>query len=90
MSARKHCGRTAKWRVSIKALYEKSGSTAPLRTFREGAVRALAESGELPDYRMVFDAEADAVTFYARGNRGRSAQLGSLKKTLTAPKRKAR
>ena len=87
--ARKHCGAQPKWRVSIKALYEKSGSTAPLRNFR-GAVRALAESGELPDYRMVFDAEADAVTFYARGNKGRSAQLGDLKKTLTAPKRKAR
>jgi len=63
--ARKHCGAQPKWCVSIKTLHEKSGSTDALRNFR-GAVKALAESGELPDYRMVFAAESDTVTFYAR------------------------
>ena len=87
--ARKHCGAQPKWRVSIKTLYEKSGSTDALRNFR-GAVKALAESGELPDYRMAFDAESDAVTFYARAEKGRIAQIADLKKTLAAPKRKAR
>lgn len=63
--ARKHCGQQKSWRVSLAVLHEKSGSTATLREFRR-LVKALAESGELPDYRMAFDAESDAVTFYAR------------------------
>jgi len=75
--ARKHCGAQAKWRVSIKTLYEKSGSTAPLRNFR-GAVKELAESGELPDYRMAFDAESDTVTFYARAPKGAKAQIADI------------
>ena len=87
--ARKHCGAQPKWRVSLAVLHEKSGSTATLREFRR-LVKALAESGELPDYRMAFDAESDAVTFYARAEKGRIAQIADLKKTLAAPKRKAR
>ena len=87
--ARKHCGAQPKWRVSLAVLHEKSGSTATLREFRR-LVKALAESGELPDYRMAFDAEADAVTFYARADKGRVAQIADLKKTLAAPRRKAR
>jgi plasmid replication initiation protein len=84
--ARKHCGAQAKWRVSIKTLYEKSGSTAPLRNFR-GAVKELAESGELPDYRMAFDAESDTVTFYARAPKGAKAQIADIL-GQTAPKRR--
>ena len=87
--ARKHCGAQAKWRVSIKTLYDKSGSTDALRNFR-GAVKALAESGELPDYRMVFDADADAVTFYVRAPKGAKAQVADLLGKLAKPKRKAR
>ncbi len=86
--ARKHCGAQAKWRVSIKTLYEKSGSTAPLRNFR-GAVKELAESGELPDYRMAFDAESDTVTFYARAPKGAKAQIADIL-GQTAPKRRKR
>lgn len=86
--ARKHCGAQPRWRVNIKTLYEKSGSTDALRNFR-GAVKALAESGELPDYRMAFDALSDAVTFYARAEKGRAAQIADLKKSLlTAPKKR--
>ena len=87
--ARKHCGAQPKWRVSIKTLYEKSGSTDALRKFR-AAAKALAESNELPDYRMAFDAESDTLTFYARAEKGRVAQIADIKKTLAAPKRKAR
>ncbi|GAB4405427.1 MAG: hypothetical protein OHK0048_25280 [Rhodoferax sp.] len=86
--ARKHCGAQPKWRVSIKTLYEKSGSTDAPRKFR-AAAKALAESNELPDNRMAFDAENDALTFYARAEKGRIAQIVDLKKTLAAPKRKA-
>lgn len=86
--ARKHCGAQPKWRVSIKTLHEKSGSTDALRNFR-GAVKELAESGELPDYRMAFDAETDAVTFYARAPKGAKAQVADLVGKLAKPKRKA-
>lgn len=87
--ARKHCGAQPKWHVSIKTLYEKSGSKDALRNFR-GAVKELAESGELPDYRMAFDTESDSVTFYARAEKGRSAQANDLKKMLFARKEKSR
>jgi len=86
--ARKHCGTQPKWRVSIKTLHEKSGSTDALRNFR-GAVKKLAESDDLPDYRMAFDAEADAVTFYARAPKGAKAQVADLAGKLAKPKRKA-
>lgn len=75
--ARKHCGAQSKWRISIKSLHEKSGSASPLRNFRED-VRRLAESNQLPDYRVVFDAEGDAVTFYARAPKGAKAQITDL------------
>lgn len=75
--ARKHCGAQSKWRVSVKVLHEKSGSTATLREFRRLLI-ALAESNELPDYRATFDAEGDAVTFYVRGQKGGIAQVKDL------------
>src|SRR5690625_4773806 len=75
--ARKHCGNQPKWRVSVAVLHQKSGSAAPLRNFRID-VRKLANSGVLPDYRMTFDAKADAVTFYAKGEKGGRAQLREL------------
>lgn len=85
--ARKHCGAQPTWRVSLDVLHEKSGSAATLREFRR-LVKALAESGELPDYRMAFDAENDAVTFYARAEKRRVAQIADIEKALAAPKRK--
>ena len=87
--ARKHCGAQPRWQVSIKTLYEKSGSTDALRNFR-GAVKALAESGELPDYRMAFDEADDRVTFYLRAKKGNQAQLADLLGTLAEPKPKRR
>lgn len=71
--ARKHCGHQSRWKVSIKTLHEKSGSTAPLKRFRF-EVKTLAESNELPDYRMTYDTETDTVTFYARSAKGAIAQ----------------
>lgn len=74
---RKHCGSQPRWKAGIATLHEKSGSTAPLRNFRIG-VRDLAESGQLPDYRMAFDAKADAVTFYANGPKGYRAEIAAM------------
>lgn len=75
--ARKHCGVQPKWRVTVKTLHKKSGSSAPLRKFR-AAVKALVETGELPDYRLVYDTKGDAVTFYAKGGKGGVAQLADM------------
>lgn len=75
--ARKHCGSQPKWRAKVKTLHEKSGSRAKLFKFR-AAIKALAEANALPDYRLVFDAKADTVTFYNRGEKGGKAQLGDL------------
>lgn len=71
--ARKHCGTQPCWRVSLTVLHQKSGSTATLRRFRFD-MKALAESGELPDYLMAFDADRDTVTFYANGPKSRIAE----------------
>lgn len=74
---RKHCGAQPKWRVTVATLHKKSGSTAPVRNFR-GAVKTLAESNELPDYRVMFDIDADAVSFYARGTKGSQTQIADI------------
>lgn len=74
---RKHCGSQPKWRVGIKTLYEKSGSTDTLSKFR-AAMKALARSNELPEYRAMFDPDADTLTFYARAPKGHSAQIHDI------------
>ncbi|MBE1291327.1 MAG: RepB family plasmid replication initiator protein [Rhodobacteraceae bacterium] len=49
--ARKHCGRQPEWRVSVKVLHKKSGSTAPVRVFR-AALRRMIAQANLPDYML--------------------------------------
>ncbi|MFT4171138.1 MAG: replication initiator protein A [Rhodocyclaceae bacterium] len=96
--ARKHCGEQPRWRVSLAVLHQKSGSTATLRRFRFD-LRALAESGDLPDYLMAFDAARDMMTFYANGPKGKLAEVqdmiagrphASVQAHEKAPIRKAR
>lgn len=77
--ARKHCGHQSRWKVSMAVLHQKSGSTATLPRFRFD-MKALAESNELPDYRMTFDPETDTVTFYARAAKGAIAQAKDMLK----------
>lgn len=75
--ARKHCGHQSRWKVGMTVLHEKSGSTAPLRNFRID-MKDLAASNTLPDYRMVYDAESDSVTFYARATKGAIAHAKDM------------
>jgi len=75
--ARKHCGTQPNWRISLAVLHHKSGSASPLRNFRED-VRALVESGHLPDYLMAYDPARDMVTFYAQGPKGRMAEAKDM------------
>ena len=74
--ARKHCGRQGKWTVSLQKLHKKSGSTASLRKFR-AAIKSLAESDELPDYRLRLD-ERDTVHVYARTGKGARAFIDEV------------
>jgi len=66
---RKHCGRQRKWTVSLEVLHRKTGSADKLYKFR-AAVKALAESNQLPDYRLRYDGEKDTLTAYARDYKG--------------------
>ncbi|MBF9032143.1 plasmid replication initiator RepA [Rhodobacterales bacterium HKCCE3408] len=49
--ARKHCGTQPSWRVSVKVLHVKSGSTSPVRVFR-AMLREIIRADTLPDYRL--------------------------------------
>ncbi|TKC89333.1 plasmid replication initiator-like protein [Trinickia terrae] len=87
--ARKHCGDQPTWKSSIATLHEKSGSADKLFKFR-AAVKALALSGELPDYRMAYDPKSDHVTFYANGPKGYRAEIADMMKGLPHTPAKAR
>lgn len=71
--ARKHCGGQGRWRVGIETLHKKSGSRSTLRLFRQD-VKKLAASRALPGYQMAYSADKDAITFYAKNDKGRREQ----------------
>jgi plasmid replication initiation protein len=64
---RKHCGNQATWSIGLELLHKKSGARSPLRNFRI-AVRKLAQSNHLPEYRLKF--AADKLTVYSRTHKG--------------------
>lgn len=66
--ARKHCGEQAEWKISLKTLQKKIGTTAPLRKLRF-QMGGLIETDHLPDYSVSMD--ADILTFQ---NRNRAAR----------------
>lgn len=63
--SRKHCGRQPFWKVNIKTLWEKSGSTATLKKFRHMLFKGQADLGTLPEYRVELLPEKDQVIFYS-------------------------
>jgi hypothetical protein len=63
--ARKHCGRQSTWQISIETLLKKSGSQSSIKRFRQH-LKEIALHDHLPDYRLVFDEEADMVIFFNR------------------------
>ncbi|CAG0901290.1 unnamed protein product [Cyprideis torosa] len=71
---RKHCGKQLEWRIGLDKLHLKTGSTASLKEFRR-AVKSLAASDDLPQYRIVYNAELDQVLFYQRSTKGALKQL---------------
>jgi plasmid replication initiation protein len=54
--ARKHCGRQARWEISLPVLRNKTGSDSSMKEFRR-LIRSLAEWDHLPDYRVSLEGE---------------------------------
>src|SRR5450755_850589 len=81
--ARKHCGRQAKWQISIETLLKKSGSQSSIKRFRQH-VKEIALHDHLPDYRVTFDEEADMVIFFNRDGKWVERPLPSDEETLPA------
>ena len=75
--ARKHCGSSPKWQISLTNLQNKTGSNAPIKRFRHN-LREIIKADVTPFYRFEID-EADLVTV-----RPRSAQV-ALSPTITIP-----
>jgi plasmid replication initiation protein len=77
---RKHYGNQSRWSIGLDLLHKKSASKTPIRNFRI-AVKRLAESNHLPQYRLVFNHEADQLRVYSRSRKG---GLQDLKDVLGA------
>jgi plasmid replication initiation protein len=71
---RKHCGHQPAWSIHLPLLHKKSGSGAPLKKFRS-AIKKLAASNHLPDYRLRFTSEDDKLTTYLRSHKGGLREL---------------
>ena len=79
--ARKHCGRQTTWQISIETLPKKSGSQSSIKRFRQH-VKEIALHDHHPDYRLVFDEEADMVIFFNRDGKWVERPLPSDDETL--------
>ena len=64
--ARKHCGDQPEWKIGLKTLHKKIGTTAPLFKFRD-AMRKVIKTNHLPDYSMSM--ADDVVRFTPRHRR---------------------
>ncbi|MBE9640436.1 replication initiator protein A [Salipiger mangrovisoli] len=63
--ARKSVGHDESWSFRMHTLHHKSGSKGSLREFRR-QLKPLLDGDHLPDYRVLYDAERDLVTFVNR------------------------
>ncbi|MGZ3218568.1 replication initiator protein A [Paracoccus sp. T5] len=62
--ARKHCGNSKKWQISLEKLQAKTGSNAPLKRFRHN-LREIITDDKTPFYRFDLDG-SDMVTVRPR------------------------
>lgn len=80
--ARKHCGNQGEFMVILEKLHLKTGSTALLKMFRYN-IKQLAQTNDLPDYNIRYDAKTDMVIF---NNRGLTLEQERRKKPETRQK----
>lgn len=59
--ARKHCGKQARWKISLPALQKKTGSKSPEKKFRL-FIRDIIKHNHLPQYEIYLDGD-DNVHF---------------------------
>ena len=62
--ARKHCGKQARWHISLTRLHQKSGSKSPIKLFRQ-KIRKIIANGDLLDYDMSLES-GDLIVFRRR------------------------
>ena len=86
---RKHCGNQKAWKIGLKTLHKKIGTTAPLYKFRD-AIRKTIKTNHLPDYSVSM--ADDVVTFTTRAARRKPAndRQGILPLLMTDTYDKAR
>jgi plasmid replication initiation protein len=80
--ARKHCGNQPQWTITLGVLHIKSGSTAPLKKFRQH-VKSIATSNQLPDYAVSYEMDVDRVVFQYRKTMGLSGTDLGLSGTVS-------
>lgn len=73
--ARKHCGHQSSWKIGIELLREKCGAHSHLRAFKSQVI-AIARSGTLPEYRLVYDQENDQAWFYNKKSKKLAGFIG--------------
>ena len=76
--ARKHCGSQASWSISLELLREKCAVNSHLRMFRS-QIKEIATNDTLPEYRLMYCADNDQVTFYIRDAKKLTAAIASGK-----------
>ena len=79
--ARKHCGKQASWVIGLDLLREKCGAHSHIRAYRS-QVLEIIEANTLPEYRMTYDRDKDAVTFYTRDAKKLIAAIASGKSKI--------
>lgn len=62
--ARKHCGKSYEWKIGLKLLKDKTGSTSTLTKFRY-FIREISKANHLPDYEITLS-DKDIVVFRNR------------------------
>lgn len=65
--ARRHCGQQTSWQAFMQTLYDKSGSTGPLKLFRQ-RIKEICRVDNMPDYDLLYVEDSDKVIFTNKGS----------------------
>ncbi|VAW42623.1 RepA [hydrothermal vent metagenome] len=79
--ARKHCGNQKQWKIGVKILHKKSGTSGNVREFRR-MLKEIEKHNHLPNYSLSIDSESDNVIFNSKGHGDRRDSLGHNRPTL--------
>ena len=86
--ARKHCGDQKEWKIGLRTLHKKIGTTAPLRKLRF-QINELTQINHIPDYRISMAEDVVMFTNYAARKPANDRQ-GSLPRLMTETYEKAK